>query len=151
LFAKAFFRFWDTPRAARPGGGLTEREWGILEEISSEHFIPSMFARARDSSAAAVSKTIRGLLDKELVTVSVSKNDGRQRHYELTPRGERVMKALRARRQAAVEDIWLKLDPGKLAAFTEVGTTVVERIEEYIARTKEESGRGPSPTPEAKE
>jgi len=39
--------------------GITIEQWRVLEEISTEHFIPSMFARSRDSSAAAVSKILR--------------------------------------------------------------------------------------------
>jgi DNA-binding MarR family transcriptional regulator len=59
--------------------GLSDGQWGVLEEISREHFMPSMFAKTRDSSAAAVSKTLRQLLDKDLVSVTLSKSDGRQR------------------------------------------------------------------------
>lgn len=51
---------------------LSEQQWAVLEEISTEHFVPSMFARTRASSAAAVSKTLRQLLNKELVSVSLS-------------------------------------------------------------------------------
>ncbi len=44
--------------------GLTEHQWGVLEEIALDHFMPSMFARQRESSAAAVSKTLRQLLSR---------------------------------------------------------------------------------------
>src|ERR1019366_4703801 len=44
---------------------ITIEQWRVLEEISTEHFIPSMFARSRDSSAAAVSKILRQLLDRD--------------------------------------------------------------------------------------
>ena len=47
--------------------GITIEQWRVLEEISTDHFIPSMFARSRDSSAAAVSKILRQLLDGVLV------------------------------------------------------------------------------------
>jgi DNA-binding MarR family transcriptional regulator len=56
--------------------GLTVPQWGVLEEIASEHFMPSLFARRKSVSAAAVSKLIRTLLDQELVSVSVSSSDG---------------------------------------------------------------------------
>ena len=68
------------------GAGLTESQWEILERIASEHFMPSLFARHRESSAPAVSRIIRQLLRKKLITVSVSDTDGRQRRYQLTPR-----------------------------------------------------------------
>src|SRR5512142_3093459 len=63
---------------------LTDGQWMLLEEIASEHFMPSMFARTRESSAAAVSKALRQLLDKGLVSVGLSKEDGRHRAYLLT-------------------------------------------------------------------
>src|SRR5512145_2872283 len=64
--------------------GLTEGQWGVMEEIATLHFMPSMFAKHRSSSAAAVSKTLRQLADKGLIRSSLSKADGRQRDYELT-------------------------------------------------------------------
>src|SRR5262245_14306817 len=71
--------------------GLSEQQWSVLEEISTEQFIPSLFAKSRESSAAAVSKTLRQLLDKDLVRVSVSESDGRQRQYELSPKGKQTI------------------------------------------------------------
>jgi len=64
--------------------GLTEQQWEVLERIATEHFMPSLFARHRASSAAAVSRLIRQLLDKRLVSVSARAHDGRQRQYVLT-------------------------------------------------------------------
>src|SRR6187402_2780311 len=83
--------------------GLTEQQWRVLEEISTAHFIPSLFARDRESSAAAVSKVLRQLIDKELVRVSISDKDARQRDYELSDSGKRVMSELRTRRQHAID------------------------------------------------
>src|SRR5690349_16595176 len=74
---------------------LSEAQWAVLEEISTEHFIPSLFAKSRESSAAAVSKVLRQLLDKGLVRVSVSDADGRQRNYELSAKGHKTMERLR--------------------------------------------------------
>src|SRR3569832_1363725 len=71
--------------------GLTEQQWFVLDEIENEAFMPSLFARRRESSAASVSKILRQLQDKELVVVSVRPNDGRQRHYELSPLGKHAM------------------------------------------------------------
>ena len=90
--------------------GLTEHQWGVLEEISTEHFMPSMFAKKRDSSPAAVSKTIRQLVDKGLVEVTLNKTDARQRDYQLTGQAKRVLGQLRRARARAIEQIWLKLD-----------------------------------------
>jgi len=111
--------------------GLTEQQWAVLEEISSEHFMPSMFAKNRDSSAAAVSKTLRQLLDKDLVSVTLSKSDGRQRDYVLTAKGKRIMQALREERELAIEKIWLKLDPHLVESFVSFGTQLSEHLEQY--------------------
>ena len=86
--------------------GLSDHQWGMLEEISTEHFMPSMFARRQQSSAAAVSKTLRQLIDKGLIGTSVGKEDGRQRNYVLTTRGKDVMNRLRDNRQVAIDRIW---------------------------------------------
>ena len=116
--------------------GLTEQQWRVLEEISTEHFMPSLFARAQDSSAAAVSKITRQLLDKALISVSVARDDGRKRHFELTSKGKAVMTTLRGQRADAIERIWLRVPQDELEAFSRVGGTLIEAIEAY-AREKE--------------
>lgn len=119
---------------------LTERQWSILEEITEDRFVPSMFARQRDSSAAAVSKTVRQLLEKELVTVSVSKRDGRLRDYELTPKGRRAMTHLREQRERAIREVWLSFPESEVAAFADFGRVLAERLESYARRAA--PGRG---------
>jgi DNA-binding MarR family transcriptional regulator len=103
----------------------------VLEEISTEHFIPSLFAKSRDSSAAAVSKVLRQLLDKELVRVSVSENDGRQRQYELSAKGQKAMERLRRDRQRAIETIWADLPAEDLRRFNQLSSELIARIEHY--------------------
>lgn len=110
------------------GVGLTEHQWGVLEEISTDHFMPSMFARQRESSAAAVSKTIRQLVDKGLVAVSLSTGDARQRNYDLSPEGKRVMAALRQSRRDAIERVWAQLDPQQLKSFVEFADELTARL-----------------------
>src|SRR5512136_2992475 len=97
--------------------GLSEGQWGVLEEIATQHFMPTMFAKTRDSSAAAVSKTLRQLLDKELINVTLSKADGRQRAYVLTAKGQRVIETLRQEREQAIQKIWLTLDRDAIKSF----------------------------------
>ena len=87
---------------------------------------------------AAVSKIIRQLLDKALISVSVSKDDGRQRDYVLTAKGRRVMDQLRQSRQDAIDDIWLKLDAERVSAFTQIGNDLAARIEMYLNAAKKE-------------
>jgi DNA-binding MarR family transcriptional regulator len=113
------------------GAGLTETQWEVLERIASEHFMPSLFARHRESSAPAVSRIIRQLLTKKLITVSVSDTDGRQRRYQLTPRGQKTLDALRATRSRAIDAIWMHLDPRALATFTQFSGELISRLEAY--------------------
>jgi DNA-binding MarR family transcriptional regulator len=113
--------------------GLTDQQWGVLEEVATEHFMPSLFARRRESSPAAVSKILRQLVDKGLVVAAVAKDDARQRRYALTPRGRRVMDRLRESREAAVQRVWLSLDRDELRSFTDFGRTLIDRLEQYAA------------------
>jgi DNA-binding MarR family transcriptional regulator len=113
--------------------GLTEQQWRVLEEVSSEHFMPSMFAKSQDSSAAAVSKVLRQLLDKDLVRVSLSQEDGRVRRYVLSAKGQRTMERLRADRQRAIEAIWADLPADELRRFHQLSGELIERIERYAA------------------
>lgn len=112
--------------------GLTEHQWGVLEEISSEHFIPSMFARQRESSPAAVSKTIRQLVDKGFVKVSLHDGDGRQRNYDLTTEGQQVMSQLRQRRGDAIERVWGGLQTPQLLAFNAFAEELETRLQELV-------------------
>jgi DNA-binding MarR family transcriptional regulator len=113
--------------------GLTEQQWEVLERIATEHFMPSLFARRRESSAAAVSRLIRQLIDKRLVSASAREHDGRQRAYVLTAKGRRTLAALRADRQGAIDAIWTSLDHRTLRTFTTVSAELVRRIERYAA------------------
>ena len=115
------------------GVGLSEQQWRVLEEVATEHFMPSMFARGRRSTAAAVSRIIRQLLDKQLVLVSVSRTDGRQRRYVLTARGKRTLDALRAQRRRAIDAVWMDLDPQALDAFIRSSSELIGRLEAYAA------------------
>ena len=110
------------------GVGLTEHQWSVLEEISTEHFMPSMFARQRQSSPAAVSKTIRQLIGKDLVTVSLNSADGRQRDYVLTSKGKRVMQRLRKDREQAIQQVWLDLSPSRIKAFSQIATKLNKKL-----------------------
>lgn len=135
--------------------GLTEQQWSVLDEIENEHFMPSMFARRRESSAAAVSKILRQLQDKELVVVSVDASDGRQRHYELSPRGKRTLGELRGRRQHAIEHVWQQFDAATLQSFTRFGDELIRTLERYsseaVAQAHGESGTVPHEDGQTKE
>ncbi|HVE41221.1 MAG TPA: MarR family transcriptional regulator [Planctomycetota bacterium] len=117
--------------------GLTDGQWQVLEEISTERFMPSMFARDRDSSRASVSKVLRQLLDRGLARVAVSPKDGRQRTYALTPAGKAALSGLRAEREKAIAAIWLQLDPRELQRFNTFAGDLIARIERYARREEE--------------
>jgi DNA-binding MarR family transcriptional regulator len=119
------------------GVGLTEHQWGVLEEISTDHFMPSMFARQRESSAAAVSKTIRQLVDKGLVEVSLGSGDARQRNYDLSAEGQRVMVALRQSRSHAIERVWTQLDPTQLSTFIAFADDLTARLSDLAESNAE--------------
>ena len=111
--------------------GLTEQQWRVLEEISTDQFMPSMFARSRNRSAAAISKTLRQLGDKGLVSAAVSKSDGRIRQYALTPKGRRVLGNLRDLREAAIQQVWQELDGRDLRTFIRFADDLTERLDAY--------------------
>ncbi|MBN1961678.1 MAG: hypothetical protein JW841_12085 [Deltaproteobacteria bacterium] len=116
---------------------LSEQQWQVLEQISSEHFVPSMFAKTRSSSPAAVSKILRQLQNKKLISVSLSTADARQRDYLLTTKGKKTMELIRSERQQAIDAIWAPLNRKQLKTFTNFGNLVASRIEDYAALDKE--------------
>lgn len=116
--------------------GLTIEQWRVLEEIASEHFIPSMFARSRDSSPAAVSKILRQVLDQGLVSVTIASSDRRQRTYALTAAGKRALEELRSSRHAAIDAIWKDLPAPELSAFRKFARKLAARIEAYAERER---------------
>jgi DNA-binding MarR family transcriptional regulator len=116
---------------------LSDQQWAVLEEVSSEHFMPSLFAKQRESSAAAVSKILRQLLGKDLVSVRLGARDGRQRRYQLTSKGKRCIEGLRREREAAIRAVWNAFDSGDLDAFTNFGTRLAQRLTHYAESVKE--------------
>ena len=111
--------------------GLTEQQWAVLEEISTEHFMPSLFAKQRESSAAAVSKILRQLLAKGLVSVQLGEEDGRQRRYDLTAKGRRCIEDLRRERETAIRQVWSGFGEDELDRFADFGTRLAQRLEAY--------------------
>ena len=113
--------------------GLTPAQWRVLEEISSEDFMPSLFARRRAQSPAAVSKTLRQLADAGLVDVAIGCNDARRRRYTLTTDGRRVLTRLRRARERAIAEIWGDLPIRDLERFADFSEVLGRRLEAYAA------------------
>lgn len=132
--ASALFLKRRTQLAAQ--AGLTEAQWRVLEGIATEHFMPSLFAREQDQTGSAVSKLLRQLLDKKLIRVSISTGDGRQRSYELTAQGVKVMDKLRALRSEAIEEVWADLPPKELAAFNTFAEKLIARLRAKMERSQ---------------
>ena len=111
--------------------GVTEAQWRMLEQVDDADFLPSLFARQRACTPAAVSRTLRQLLDADLVRVSIGADDGRQRIYQLTARGRRVLGRLRQGRAAAIARIWQPLGQSALAQFARFAERLADRLEAY--------------------
>jgi DNA-binding MarR family transcriptional regulator len=112
--------------------GLTETQWQLLEEVAGEDFMPSMFARRRACTPAAVSRTLRRLLERGLVRVSIAESDGRQRVYRLTTRGRRTLVKLQRSRARAIEAVWERFRPAELHAFIRFASELSGRLEHYL-------------------
>ncbi len=111
--------------------GLSEAQWRVLEQIAADDFMPSLFARRRARSPAAVSKVIRQLLDQKLIAVSIAESDARQRRYALTAAGRAAMDTVRGDRERALARIWADFDPVRLGRFAEFATELAERMESH--------------------
>jgi DNA-binding MarR family transcriptional regulator len=113
---------------------LTVPQWGLLEEVATEHFMPSMFAQRRAVSPAAVSKLVRSLLERELIRATIAEGDRRQRKYALTAAGRRTLDQVRKTRQAAIDAVWADLPVADLRKFAEFGATLGDRLEAHTER-----------------
>jgi len=111
--------------------GLSESQWRLLEEVADESFMPSLFARRRDCTPAAVSRGLRALLDADLVRVAVSPDDGRLRVYRLTARGRRVLRRLREGRERAIAAVWERFDVEALTGFVRFADELADQLEAY--------------------
>ena len=110
---------------------LTPQQWRALEEIAREDFMPSLFARNQERSAASVSRTLRQLLERGLVVVSTSGSDARRRAYTPSRAGRRVLERVRAAREAALEAVWGDFGETELERFAGVAGVLADRLEAY--------------------
>ncbi len=110
---------------------LTPQQWRLLEEIAQQDFMPSLFARSRDCTPAAVSRVLRRLLERGLVQVAIGSSDARRRDYTLTPAGRRVLDRLRTSRGEALQAIWSDFGAADLERFAAFGRELADRLEAY--------------------
>ena len=111
--------------------GIPESQWRLLEEIAGEDFMPSMFARRRECSAAAVSRGLRGLLEAGWVESSIGEEDARQRVYQLTRSGRTLLRRLRTHRQRAVAAVWQRFTKAELEQFIRFSNELSDGLESY--------------------
>ncbi len=123
--------FEERRRQLAESVGLSVQQWQMLEEVQHEHFMPSLFAQQRASSAAAVSKILRQLTNKGLVVPNVSVLDGRKRNYQVTDLGQELLSQVRAQRKKAIDEVWMRLSYDELGQFAAVGATIVERLDRW--------------------
>lgn len=114
--------------------GITETQWQVLDEVEGEAFMPSMFARDRDTSPAAVSRTLRQLLEGDFVRATIGADDARQRVYRLTAKGRRTLERLGERRRDAIDTIWAPFRRDELRGFSDFADALADRLEEYANR-----------------
>ncbi len=119
--------------------GLSDAQWRVLEEIARQGFMPSLFARRRQCTAAAVSRTLRQLQERGLVTVAISAGDARQRDYALTAKGRRVLSHLRESRERALDAVWRDLPARDIDRFGRFSAELADRLERYAESVR--SGR----------
>lgn len=118
--------------------GLSDGQWRVLEEIATEHFMPSLFARRREIHPASLSRTLRQLQEKGLIEVAISDADGRQRNYALSAAGRRALERLRGEREAAIDRVWRPLPERELEGFAAFSHELADRLEAYAADRSED-------------
>lgn len=123
--------------------GLSEAQYQVLEQIGSRAFMPSLFAKKRESSAAAVSKVLRTLQDARLVEAAIGDGDARRRSYRLTAEGARLLEGVEAGRRRAIDAVWSDLDASELQRFARFSERLAERLEAYARSQRERSESAP--------
>jgi DNA-binding MarR family transcriptional regulator len=141
--------FAERRRQLAREAGISEGEWQLLEEIAGERFMPSLFARRRQVTPAAVSRTLRQLKERGCVRATIDGSDARQRSYRLTREGRRVLERLRASRARAIAAIWAPLPTAELERFGHFASILARRLEAYAQAPRAPAGADRALTAEA--
>jgi DNA-binding MarR family transcriptional regulator len=122
--------------------GLNTHEWRVLAAVSVWGPIEAIqVSRWATVDKAAVSRAVRGLLDKDLIERSLHDRDGRKIMLELTAAGRRTVKAVVQRIGALQERLLKGYDRQKVQAFFVMLRTIESRLremQEEPARRKSE-------------
>jgi DNA-binding MarR family transcriptional regulator len=68
------------------------------------------------------------------VKSTIGTDDGRQRLYQVTAKGQRAMQKIHQAREDAVNSVWSTLSARDLTTFAKLSEQLAERLEEYAAR-----------------
>lgn len=128
--------FEDRRASLARSAGLSPSQWQVLEQVGQDDFMPSLFARRRDVSPAAVSRTLRQLLDARLVDVHISPRDARQRLYRLTRKGRKALDAVHEERAQAITAVWDSLSEADLTRFERLCRNLAGRLHDYEAKRR---------------
>ncbi|TMA34983.1 MAG: winged helix-turn-helix transcriptional regulator [Deltaproteobacteria bacterium] len=101
-----------------------------------ESFMPSMFARRRDCTPAAISRGLRSLQGRGWVTAEIAAGDARQRRYRLTAEGRRLLERLRRGRERAIAAVWDGFDAAALRGFVAFAGELADHLEAYAKQRK---------------
>jgi len=125
--------FEDRREALARSVALSPVQWQVLEQVGRDDFMPSLFARHREVSAAAVSRTLKQLLDQRLVEVQISPRDARQRLYRVTAKGRKALDRVREERERAIGEVWEVLSDTDLTRFERLCGELTHRLRAYEA------------------
>ncbi len=122
--------------------GLNTHEWRVLAAVSVWGPIEAaQVSRWATVDKAAVSRAVRGLLDKDLLERSLHARDGRKITLELTPSGRRTVKAVVQRIGIIQERLLAGYNRRTVRAFFTMLRTLESRLrdmqEEPIRRRNE--------------
>ena len=85
--------------------------------------------KERQRTAAAVSRTLRSLVDQGLAEASLGEDDARRRIYRLTTRGRSLQRSLRRQREEAIQAVWGEFKPAELRGFVRFADVLGDRLE----------------------
>jgi DNA-binding MarR family transcriptional regulator len=109
--------------------GLNTHEWRVLAAVSVWGPIEAVqVSRWATVDKAAVSRAVRGLLEKELIERSLHHRDGRKIMLELTPAGRRTVKAVVQRIGTLQERLFKGYDRAQVQEFFAMLRTVESRL-----------------------
>ena len=123
--------------------GLNTHEWRVLAAVSVWGPIEAVqVSRWATVDKAAVSRAVRGLLDKDLIERSLHDHDGRKIMLELTPAGRRTVKAVVRRISVIQERLLRGYDRQTVLKFFAMLHTIESRLRDMQQEpARRENGR----------